>query len=275
MEEEIKYYLYKITNRVNGKMYIGITKNPNVRKNQHWNFEKRFNGKSISILYQAMRKYGKDSFEFSIICIGSKSYILDLETKVISLYRTQEKHFGYNIKPGGEAGRGYSIKTSKRDKPTFVSGFWFPSRRLAIEKLGWPVDLYKRRQKDRTLGLLQTFSSYGTFSKYKPYYVAGFWFPDIKIASEMLCRSELSLISRIRRGSVEEKFKRRSQDKELNHMFGISPENHPSSKKVSVLGEVFPSIKQATDKTGLSKYIITTRIKEGHPDFFFLTEETK
>lgn len=274
--KETPYYLYKITNNVNGKLYIGITNNPDRRKNQHWNFENRFNGKTVSILYQSMRKYGLENFDFEVICIGNKDYILDLEIKAISAYRTTEKKFGYNIKPGGDSGRGYSVTGSKRDVPVFVSGFWFPNRRMALNKLKMSVHVYKNRQKKGILGdvYVSNLGLYGSgVSSYKPYYVAGFWFPNLKIASLALNRSESTLSSRIRRNTLEQGFNLRNQAGEKNHMYGISPKDHPSSKSVCICGNVYTSIKEATAATGYSKYIITSRIKEGHPDFKFIKEE--
>lgn len=270
-------YLYKITNSVNGKMYIGITKNPTVRKNQHWNFESRFNGKTINILYQAMRKYGLDKFSFEVICIGGKEYILDLEVKAISLYRTTEKKFGYNIKPGGEGGRGYSVTATPRDIPVFVSGFWFPSRRIALCSLRMSVNVYKNRQREGTLGdIVRKTTKVGergysrlNASNHKPMYVGGFWFPNLKTAVDKLDRKESTIRSRLNKGFVEQNFNIREQSGESNHMHGISQEDHPSSKVVEIHGVIYPSIKQATAVTGYSKFIITSRIKEGHTDFKF------
>lgn len=274
-------YLYKIINSVNGKVYIGITNNPRIRKNQHWNFENRFNGKTINILYQAMRKYGLENFSFEVICVGCKNYILDLEIKAIKLYKTTEKKFGYNIKPGGESGRGYSVTDTPRDIPVFVSGFWFPNRRTATSKLNITINIYKNRQRSGTLGDVcrrtdrigkQSFKRLGAI-KYKPCYVSGFWFPDIQTACGKLNRTESVIRARLLRGSIEEGKRKVNQDGENNHMFGINPEDHPSAKIVVICGIEYGSIKQAVADTGYSKYIITSRIKQNHPDFKFKNEE--
>lgn len=266
--KETPYYLYKITNNVNGKLYIGITNNVDRRKNQHWNFENRFNGKTVSILYQAMRKYGLENFSFDVICIGNKEYILDLEIKAISAYRTTEKLFGYNIKPGGESGRGYSVTDTPRDIPVFVSGFWFPNRRTAIRKLNITIDVYKNRKREGTLGDVCRKAV-----KEESCYVGGFWFPDIPTACSKLKRSKATIRSRLQRGSVEEAKRKPDRAGKKNHMFSLSQKDHPSSKSVYVCGIIYSSIKEATSATGYSKYIITSRIKEGHPDFKFIKEE--
>ena len=59
------YYLYKITNTLNSKVYVGITKNPVKRKAQH--FKNRKSHKTISLIKQAIDKYGEDNFSFEIL----------------------------------------------------------------------------------------------------------------------------------------------------------------------------------------------------------------
>ena len=62
----MKGSLYKITNKVNNKMYIGITfQNPPIKR---WNGHKSKarNGGRLP-LYESIRKYGEDNFEFEVI----------------------------------------------------------------------------------------------------------------------------------------------------------------------------------------------------------------
>lgn len=264
-------YLYKIVNQVNGKMYVGITSNPANRKQRHFS---KTGHSAFSIIRVAMDKYGRENFSFEIICVGAKDYILDLEVKAISLYRTCEKKFGYNIKPGGQSGRGYSVNGTKRDVPTFVSGFWFPNRRSALKSLNMTVDVYKNRKRRGTLeSITQTYqvkSNKGVIRLIQtPRYVAGFWFPSFKVASEVLNQSYSGIVARVEKGFVEQSYPRqlRNQIAENNHMFGIDPKDHPSSIAVIINNIKYDSIKQATEATGFSKYIINTRIKENHPDF--------
>ena len=266
------YYLYKIENKVNGKLYIGITKEPNKRKARHFS---KTGHSAFSIVRKAMDKYGKDSFNFEVICIGEKDYILDLEIKAIAAYQTQNKKFGYNIKPGGQSGAGYRVGGSKTDKAVFVSGWWFPNRRTALRTLGMTIDVYKNRKRRRTLG--NTAQDYevkpdgGVIKFNNPFrYIAGFWFPSFSKAAEVLNKSYSSLVARHARGDCEEFIPSRrgkNQAGNSNHMFGINPKDHPSSVSVVVKGITYNSIKEATEATGYSKYIINKRIKENNPDF--------
>ena len=102
-------YIYKITNKVNGKSYIGQTTQPSIqiRYNQH--IKSAISNKDNSMaLPRAIRKYGIENFE---ICelhkIQSKSkeellsILNDLEIKSIKQYQTLITQNGYNITLGG------------------------------------------------------------------------------------------------------------------------------------------------------------------------------
>lgn len=265
------YYLYKIVNGISGKLYIGITSQPIKRKQRHFS---KTGHTAFSILRLAMDKHGRDNFSFEILCTGDKDYILDLEVKAIALYRTREKQFGYNIKEGGQSGRGYQVGGTKRDVPTFVSGFWFPNRRTAMASMNLTVDVYKNRKRRGTLeNIVQNYtvkSNKGIERLIQtPRYVFGFWFPSFKVAAKALNKRYQSLVARVTKGRVEECVirKTREQNSENNHMFGLDPAHHPSAVAVVIKNIKYGSIKEATEDTGFSKYIINSRIKENHPDF--------
>ena len=66
--------IYKIKNKINNKIYIGQSKDINNRWKRHL-YDAR-NGSS-TLLHAAIRKYGIDNFEFSIVeqCeLNGKSY---------------------------------------------------------------------------------------------------------------------------------------------------------------------------------------------------------
>lgn len=257
------HYLYKITNNINNKVYIGHTSDPKRRKSQHF-YKKVVNTKSI--IRQAVDKYGADNFKFEVICIGDKNYVIELEVKAISLYRTTEKQFGYNIKPGGEVGAGYKISKTKRDLFHFVSGFWFPNVRTALTCLNLDKKTFLRKRNDGTLGNLINLNSKSSWSIGKVY-VGGFWFDNIRHAADQLNVSPEAVNNRIRKGSVEQSFFVRNQMGDKNHMFGISPKDHHSSKQIIVNGVLFDCYKDATIATGISKYLINKGLKDGDVRF--------
>lgn len=91
--------IYKITNKINGKVYIGQTSQGLARRKGEHIY--RFNlGERDHRLYQAMRKYGIENFEFSIVCHVLNSADLDyLEKQVIEDHDSHRN--GYNMSCGG------------------------------------------------------------------------------------------------------------------------------------------------------------------------------
>lgn len=96
-------FIYKITNTITNKCYIGETAQnaPEVRWKQH--IKKIKNGKGCPALRDAVKKYGLDSFNFEliIICFDEDRFIY--EKQYIKKYNSQVPN-GYNILPGGESG---------------------------------------------------------------------------------------------------------------------------------------------------------------------------
>jgi group I intron endonuclease len=101
--------IYKATNEINGMVYIGQTTQQFIkRKNDHL-----INAKNGSNFYfhKAIRKYGKDNFEWEILHQTNKEdYLNILEKFYILYYRTKCKL--YNLTDGGEGTKG--IKRSEK-----------------------------------------------------------------------------------------------------------------------------------------------------------------
>lgn len=91
--------VYKIINKVNGKIYIGQTwRNINKR----W---KNGNGYKESLkLQNAINKYGKDNFKYEIIALCDSQKSADFCEKFFIIYFNSIKS-GYNIREGGSRGR--------------------------------------------------------------------------------------------------------------------------------------------------------------------------
>ena len=93
--------IYKITNLMNNKVYIGLTTTP---LNNRWCAHIRESRKSHLHLYSAMRKYGIDSFKIEQIdSADSIEKLGELERYYIKLYKTDNPEFGYNNTRGGES----------------------------------------------------------------------------------------------------------------------------------------------------------------------------
>jgi len=60
--------IYKITNLINYKCYVGKTNNFERRKKDHFRLAKTKGHKEYNkSLYQAIRKYGEENFSFDIL----------------------------------------------------------------------------------------------------------------------------------------------------------------------------------------------------------------
>lgn len=94
-------YIYKITNKLNGKLYIGKTllQNPNDRWKTHCEDYKKERNKNRP-LYLAMNKYGIEKFSFEIIEEVSLDIVNNREIYWIEYYRSFRD--GYNATLGGD-----------------------------------------------------------------------------------------------------------------------------------------------------------------------------
>lgn len=91
-------YIYKTTNLLNGKIYIG-------RKISN-KFRPRYKG-SGTILNLAFKKHGWDNFkvEFLIPCFSYEE-LCDEERFLIAYFNARDRNVGYNRAEGGEGGIG-------------------------------------------------------------------------------------------------------------------------------------------------------------------------
>lgn len=102
--QEIKNigYIYKITNLVNGKIYIGQTKQT---LNERWR-EHKVHSKTLNYsLYKVMRKYGIDNFKFEEIEKCEIEKLNEREIFWISFYDSFNKKKGYNLTRGGKGNK--------------------------------------------------------------------------------------------------------------------------------------------------------------------------
>lgn len=103
MEELV---IYKITNKINGKIYIGQTNNFNKRKRDHINTAiNKWKGYERP-LYQAMIKYGVENFNFEIIDTAeSYDELNEKEIYYIDYFKSSIDYNGYNLDLGGHNGK--------------------------------------------------------------------------------------------------------------------------------------------------------------------------
>jgi len=109
--------IYKITNILNGKIYVGQTvQDPKIRWRRHKNAAKDSNGESYNLhLYCSMRKHGEHNFKFEIIEEHTNLNDANIaEIKYISNYNSTNKKFGYNNQTGGRTNFTITEETRKK-----------------------------------------------------------------------------------------------------------------------------------------------------------------
>ena len=112
-EEELQYSIYIHINEVdeNNNCYIGRT---SLKPERRW----RSNGdgyKECQRMYDAIKKYGWDNFSHVVLCYGlSKEEADEMEIKLISIFKTTNEKFSYNIQNGGDGVGKHSIETRNK-----------------------------------------------------------------------------------------------------------------------------------------------------------------
>lgn len=96
-------FVYKISNKLNGKCYIGQTSQKTIHRLQEHKSTLRSNTHRNPHLQKAWNKYGEEAFEFIIIqnC-NSVEELNGVEDKLIKELNTIHRDFGYNIRSGGD-----------------------------------------------------------------------------------------------------------------------------------------------------------------------------
>lgn len=93
--------IYKHTNKINGKVYIGqTTQHPKDRWDGGWGYCNN------PYFMSAIKKYGWDNFTHEILGEYETKETLDMaEIEAISLYEATNREKGYNMKSGGSNGK--------------------------------------------------------------------------------------------------------------------------------------------------------------------------
>ena len=96
--------IYKTTNLINNKIYIGKNKG-----NDNW-----YLGSGKLLLY-AIKKYGKENFKKEIIEIcTSLEHMKEREIYWIEKLKARDRKIGYNIQIGGDGGDNYRYMSPER-----------------------------------------------------------------------------------------------------------------------------------------------------------------
>jgi len=145
------FYCYTIKNTHNNKVYIGITNNYKRRKRQHKSVMNRKTSKQYySRLYCSMRKYGFDSFKWTIVKT-SDSYldICKYEINLIAKLDSMNEENGYNMSKGGSGAYGaVRSKETKAKLSAITKKQMTPEARAHLSlmsKKNWQDPEYRKR----------------------------------------------------------------------------------------------------------------------------------
>lgn len=99
--------IYKLTNTVNGKAYIGQTKNLSDRITSHKSHKKL-------VISRAIQKYGWDNFRVEVLCQGLSEDAVDLWEQLCILKHKTLAPNGYNVELGGHGQKSLSEHTRNK-----------------------------------------------------------------------------------------------------------------------------------------------------------------
>lgn len=176
--------IYKITNQVNGKVYIGQSVHIKARWQQH--ILNARNNKENTLLYNAMRKHGIENFSFEVIEECDKEKLNEREVYWISYYDSFNKEKGYNMTPGGSEpikinpqeiydlwDQGYSVKEIKEQLKDKVCGATVGSYLQGYKN--WSTTESQRRgqsyakklnySRENNLNVIKQYDIFGNFLK--------------------------------------------------------------------------------------------------------------
>ena len=116
MEDRIYYYMYQITNLVNGKIYIGVHKTIDLSDG--------YMG-SGSFIRQAIKKHGIQNFEKKILeFFESQEEMYFRESEVVTIaFINADKN--YNAKVGGFGGGSFSMEVQARANEKKKGRRWY------------------------------------------------------------------------------------------------------------------------------------------------------
>ena len=255
-------YVYKTTNLVNGKIYVGQKKSDK--------FIPTYFG-SGTLIRRALKKYGESNFD---VCIIEKCYSRDeLNKKEIYWIKELKSQYGfgigYNITPGGEFGDTFTHlpeeeKEKKRElhRKNNILPEWTEERKKRHRERysGKNNSFYGKKHNEETRRRLSEIASKNTGEKH-PFY-------GKKHSPEAIEKQRKSAKRRFENMSEEEI---QEYTKHLREWYKNNP--HHRNKKVIVLidgvmHKSFDSKKSCVDyfkKFGLGKKSIERNLLRGEP----------
>ena len=240
------YKIYVITNRVNGKQYIGLTiGNLEDRLKQHHAAARK--GRKAP-LPNAIRKYGEEAFEIELVRCDARSYDELQDQEINEIARRGTIKGGYNSAVGG------SLGTSK---PITVNGQRFPSRGQAAAHFGVDIGVFNLRlnrldwSPEEAAGLVERSWS----GKRVEVVVQGVTYPSIRQVAVAYGQDI---------GKVYDRFSEKGWT--LEQALGIEPPPETTKytgMEITAFGVTYKSIAQAAKAHGIEAESLRRRLASG------------
>lgn len=159
------YSVYKVTNKVNGKIYIGWT-SKGVAERWKVHQQQSFAPKGQRYHFQnAIVKYGPESFHVeTLISSYDKSFSLQMEKYYIARFRTHLPTVGYNRTLGGEGN--IPNEEQRKQRSESIKG----ERHHAFGKRGDEMPWYGKKHKEESIQKMSETTRKMVMGKDNPFY---------------------------------------------------------------------------------------------------------
>jgi group I intron endonuclease len=241
--------IYKITNLVDSKIYIGSSVNIDKRYKEHL---VNSTTKSNKYLQNAINKYGKENFKFEVLEECNKEDLKNIEQFWLDKTKCYNSFIGYNIRE-----KAYPLLhiISNPDK----------IKETILKKGGYNIKTYPNRVNSIKYGIKNYFyGKKGELSLVSKeifvYNLKGEYIKNFKSLTE--CCLELKLNMGLVSLVLNKKRNMTNNYMFSNKLENIKPYKNNKTKNIyvyenDILVYIFDSLKEASKKLKISKYLLT------------------
>jgi group I intron endonuclease len=119
--------VYTITNKIDGKIYVGKAIHVRKRLAEHLSTLKNNCHKNVH-LQNAFNKYGKDNFIFEVLEEYHREFLLSMENWWCNMLNTHNRNYGYNIQPTNPYGISCASEETKKKRSAISKARGIPDK---------------------------------------------------------------------------------------------------------------------------------------------------